>query len=150
MREEKRVGGVPRLPVWLVVAGALLYFIVPWDLDFIPIAGRLDDFLILFLALNYAWKRNKASREGPAGGAGVGEERETVEEEEKDPYRLLGVEKGASEEQIRKAYRDLLARYHPDRLHHLGEEFRLMAARKTVSLNRAYDKVKDKRPGRRA
>jgi uncharacterized membrane protein YkvA (DUF1232 family) len=132
------------LPVWLVVAGALLYLVIPWDFDFIPIAGRLDDLLILFLALNYAWKRKKASHEMPAGGEEAGEERETVEEEERDPYRLLGVEKGASEEQVRKAYRDLLARYHPDRLHHLGEEFRLIAARKTVALNRAYAEIMDK------
>lgn len=133
-----------RLPGWLVVTGALLYLIIPWDFDFIPIAGRLDDLLVLFLAFNYAWKRKKSSGESPAGGPGERGEAETVEEEEKDPYRLLGVEEGASEAQVRKAYRDLVARYHPDRLHHLGEEFRLMAARKTAALNRAYAEIMDK------
>lgn len=139
-----------RCPVWLVLTGAFLYLILPWDFDFIPVAGRLDDLLVLFLAFNYAWKRKKSSPEMSAGGAGAGEEKEGVEEEEKDPYRLLEVERGATEEQVRKAYRDLLARYHPDRLHHLGEEFRLMASRKTVALNRAYAEIMDGRPDRRA
>jgi hypothetical protein len=133
------------LPPWLAVTGAFLYLLIPWDFDFIPVAGRLDDLLVLFLAFNYARKRKKASPAGPAVGAGGREERETVAEEETDPYRLLGVERGAPEEQVRKAYRDLLARYHPDRLHHLGEEFRLMADRKTVALNRAYDEIMDER-----
>ena len=136
-----------RWPAWLVITGALLYLVIPWDFDFIPIAGRLDDLLVLFLAFNYAWKRKKASPEMPAGGAEAGEEEELAEEEERDPYRLLEVERGASEEQVRKAYRDLLARYHPDRVHHLGEEFRLMASRKTVALNRAYDKIKEEVSG---
>jgi len=134
-----------RLPAWLVVAGALLYLLIPWDFDFIPVAGRLDDILVLFLAFNYARKRSRASHEGPAGGARVGEEGNSVEKDENDPYRLLGVERGDPEEEIRKAYRDLLARYHPDRLHHLGEEFRLMADRKTVALNRAYAEIMDNR-----
>lgn len=134
-----------RLPPWLAVTGALLYLIIPWDFDFIPVAGRLDDLLVLLLAFNYAWKMKKSSPAGTAGGAEAGDEGDTVAEEETDPYRLLGVKRGASEEEVRKAYRDLLARYHPDRLHHLGEEFRLMAARKTVALNRAYDEIMDKR-----
>ena len=137
-----------RLPGWLVVTGALLYLVVPWDFDFIPVAGRLDDLIVLFLAFNYAWKRRKLSPEMTTGGAGEEAKEaagETVEEEEKDPYLLLGVEKGASEEQIHKAYRDLLSRYHPDRLHHLGEEFRQMAARRTVALNRAYAEIMDMR-----
>ena len=137
-------GGLSRMPSWLVVMGALLYLLVPWDLDFIPVAGRFDDLLVLLLALNYAWKRWKSSAAAPAGDREAGKEREKGEDpagEETDPYRLLGIEKGASEEQVGKAYRDLLAKYHPDRLHHLGEEFREMAARKTVALNRAYAEI---------
>jgi uncharacterized membrane protein YkvA (DUF1232 family) len=138
-----------RWPWWLIVAGALLYLVVPWDLDFIPIAGRLDDLLVLYLALNYAWKRRKAASADSAAGSEGRREDGGKGEEEKDPYRVLEVERGASEEQIRKSYLNLLARYHPDRVQHLGEEFRLMAARKTVALNRAYAEIKDRESGQR-
>ena len=31
-----------------------------------------------------------------------------------DPYKVLGIERGATEEEIKKAYRSLSRRYHPD------------------------------------
>lgn len=31
-----------------------------------------------------------------------------------DPYNVLGIERGATEEEIKKAYRSLSRRYHPD------------------------------------
>ena len=53
-----------------------------------------------------------------------------------DPYKVLGVSPNASEEEIKKAYRDLSKKYHPD-LNPGDEE----AAKKMSEINAAYDMI---------
>lgn len=53
-----------------------------------------------------------------------------------DPYKVLGVAPSASEEEIKKAYRDLSKKYHPDL--NPGDE---SAARKMSEINAAYDQI---------
>lgn len=55
-----------------------------------------------------------------------------------DYYSLLGVAKGASEEEIKKSYRKLAMQYHPDRNQGNAE-----AEKKFKSINEAYDVLKD-------
>jgi hypothetical protein len=62
-----------------------------------------------------------------------------------DPYELLGVSPEASDSAIRKRYKKLLLDYHPDRVNHLGEEIRDLAARKTTEINQAYAAIKELR-----
>jgi DnaJ like chaperone protein len=54
-------------------------------------------------------------------------------------YATLGLEKGASMEEIKKAYRKLSMQYHPDKVAHLGDEFRGIAEEKMKEINAAYD-----------
>lgn len=54
-----------------------------------------------------------------------------------DPYRVLGVSPGASEEAVTKAYRRLAKQYHPD-LNHGNPE----AAKKMSEVNAAYEQIK--------
>jgi DnaJ-class molecular chaperone len=51
---------------------------------------------------------------------------------------VLGVPRGASRDEIARAYREQLKRYHPDRVADLGPELQQVAHRKTVDLQRAY------------
>lgn len=56
----------------------------------------------------------------------------------KDPYSVLGISPGASDEEVTKAYRKLAKKYHPD-LNPGDEE----AARKMSEVNDAYEQIKN-------
>ena len=58
-----------------------------------------------------------------------------------DPFEILGVRSDATLEQIRSAYRDQVARYHPDK--HRGNPLEELAAARLVEINRAYDILSD-------
>ena len=55
----------------------------------------------------------------------------------KDPYEVLGVAQGASEEAIKKAYRDLARKYHPD--NYVNNPLADLAQEKMKEVNEAYD-----------
>jgi DnaJ-domain-containing protein 1 len=52
--------------------------------------------------------------------------------------QVLGVRSGASETEIEQAYRQLLAKYHPDKITDLGDEFRRLASEKIEDIEEAY------------
>ena len=55
-----------------------------------------------------------------------------------DPYRVLGLEPGASEEDVKRAYRQLAKKYHPDM--NPGDSH---AAKMMNDINAAYDQIKN-------
>ncbi len=55
----------------------------------------------------------------------------------KDPYEVLGVPHGASEEDIKKAYRELVRKYHPDK--YTDNPLADLAQEKMKEINEAYD-----------
>jgi DnaJ like chaperone protein len=60
-------------------------------------------------------------------------------------YRVLGLEPGASEEEVRSAYRRLASECHPDRFTSLGPEFVQAAEERFKILQEAYDEVRRRR-----
>lgn len=62
-----------------------------------------------------------------------------------DDYRILEVSPDASDDEVKKAYRNMAKKYHPDRVAHLGEEMRKQAEQKFARLSDAYDNIKRSR-----
>jgi len=55
-----------------------------------------------------------------------------------DPYRILGLQPGASEDEVKRAYRQLAKKYHPDM--NPGDAH---AAKMMNDINAAYDQIKN-------
>jgi hypothetical protein len=61
----------------------------------------------------------------------------------KTHYELLGLESTADADSVKKAFRREIARYHPDKVVHLGAEFQEMAAIRAAELTVAYKTLSD-------
>lgn len=55
-----------------------------------------------------------------------------------DYYALLDIAPDAPTEEVKKSFRQQIALYHPDKVHHLGKEFQAMAAERAAALTEAY------------
>ena len=62
----------------------------------------------------------------------------------KDYYDILGVKRDASDEDIKKAYRKLAVKWHPDRWANGTEEEKKTAEEKIKDINEAYETLSDK------
>ncbi len=56
---------------------------------------------------------------------------------QKNPYTVLGIKPGATDEEIKKAYHELAKKYHPDHYH--GHPLKSLAEEKMAEINEAYD-----------
>jgi hypothetical protein len=61
----------------------------------------------------------------------------------KTHYEILGLEPTADTDAIKKSFRREIARYHPDKVVHLGGEFQEMAATRAAALTVAYKTLSD-------
>ena len=60
-------------------------------------------------------------------------------------YKILEVDPSASNDEIKKAYRKMAIKFHPDKVAHLGEEFQASANEKFQKVNEAFETIKKQR-----
>lgn len=60
-------------------------------------------------------------------------------------YKVLEIEKTATNDEVKKAYRKMAAKYHPDKVAHLGDEVVKRAKEKFQQLTNAYEVIKKER-----
>ena len=131
---------------WPLLLG-LIYLVSPIDAipDTLLGLGWADDIVILLLAYwffkTYIPRRYQQRQSYSSSGP---RQEEVKTSAEKDPYEVLGVSKGANQEEVRSAYRKLAQRYHPDRVLHLGEEFQRLAKEKFQDIQKAYETLSNR------
>jgi DnaJ like chaperone protein len=61
------------------------------------------------------------------------------------PYKILEINSDSTNEELKKAFRKMANKYHPDKVAHLGVEMQRLAEEKFKSVNDAYQKIKQER-----
>ena len=142
--------------IWIYLL-LILYVLSPFDLlpEFLvgPI-GWLEDALTVGLVYWYFIYRPARMRsqfkqayygkgEGACGAYQENQQKAQTEPRfsRRDPYDVLGVPRGASQDEIRRAYRKLVVKYHPDKVDHLGDEFKVLAEKKFKQIQEAYQEL---------
>ena len=60
-------------------------------------------------------------------------------------YKILEIDRAATDDEVKKAFRKMAMKYHPDKVSHLGEDYKKAADEKFKKVNEAYEKIKKER-----
>ncbi len=137
---------------WLLI-GALLYVFFPFDVvpDFLVGWGWLDDLIVVYMLWSYYRRLSQRRRPGnrteqtrDTDNDRQHRDTDSDSQDHIDPYTILGIAPDASKEEIKVAYRRLAAKYHLDKVQHLGKEFQKLAEERFKRIQQAYDEVNSK------
>ena len=60
-------------------------------------------------------------------------------------YSILEINPNSTDDEVKKAYRKMAIKYHPDKVSHLGNELKNIAEEKFKSVNDEYQNIKKER-----
>ena len=60
-------------------------------------------------------------------------------------YKILEIDKSATDDEVKKAYRKMAKKYHPDKVAHLGKEHQIGAEEKFKQVQKAYEQLQKER-----
>ena len=89
--------------------------------------------------------QNNYSHTGYGGYSGGSRQYGSSGQTYKDPYKVLGLTSSATDEEVKKAYRRLAMKYHPDKVEGMGEEVKKNAEAQFREINEAYEQIKTAR-----
>lgn len=134
----------------LTILAAVLYSLSPIDLlpDYIIGWGWLDDIVVLVILWQVFVRLKERlgtfqsySNEKKGNTRQAGPESNQHTSTQRSPHDVLGVSPHATQDEIKHAYRQLAAQYHPDKVSHLGEEFRHLAEQRFKEIQEAYQEL---------
>ena len=146
--------------ILLILAG--LYTLNPYDIfpDLIVGWGWLDDLIIWVLlwkffisgrkklARNHQFYQHSDGSFKSSNQKGYSDQSHSDSHDQYaenttpwDPHRILGVDRNASVDDIKHAYRELANKYHPDKLEHLGDDFKTLAEKRFKEIQQAYQEL---------
>jgi len=137
----------------LLILAAVVYSLSPVDFlpDYIFGWGWLDDVVVLIILWQiFVRLKQRMGLTGSGRATENGSRRKSASTDgqqsstAKPPHEVLGVPPDATQEEIRQAYRQLAGRYHPDKVSHLGEEFRQLAEKRFKEIQEAYRELTQK------
>jgi len=60
-------------------------------------------------------------------------------------YKILEIKKNATNDEVKKAYRKMAVKFHPDKVSHMGDEYKESAKQKFQKMKDAYENIKKQR-----
>src|SRR4030043_1502495 len=125
---------------WLVLLA--IYIISPFDAFPLFFDDLIAACIMPYLIYSHSMQKEREGHAHPRQK--IGENKKNISATQlslEEAYRILGLNPGATTEEISRAYKEKMAISHPDKVNHLSEELQEKATEITLRLNDAYEVI---------